>query len=108
MGMAGFRMVEGAFNAARDGDIAGAFKVVKGEGGAAALLGVPIAPGSVKQLQRVQQVLGVFLGDVLHPKSLRTRVKVRGRVLRFQRPGVMGTSAQPQGAKNLMRRSSAR
>jgi hypothetical protein len=51
LGMARFRMVEifeGAFNVARDGDIAGAFNVVESEGEAAVLLGVPIDAGGVQ------------------------------------------------------------
>ena len=38
----------GAFNAARDGDIAGAFNLVKGKGMALALLGTPIEAGGTE------------------------------------------------------------
>ena len=63
-----FKVLEGAFDVAGDGYIAGPVNVVEGEGETAILFGVPIDAGFVEQLQRVQEVLGVGFVDVLDPE----------------------------------------
>ena len=59
------KSLEGAFDVARDGDVAGSVNVVKSERESAVLLGVPIDAGGVQQSQSVQEVLGVVRVGVL-------------------------------------------
>jgi hypothetical protein len=65
-----FKALEGSFDVARDGNIAGAVNIVESKGETAILFGVPIDAGLVEQRQGIKEVLrvgpvGVFDAEVV-------------------------------------------
>ena len=94
-----FKFVKACLDIFGHGDVACACGIVPVNGEFLEEGTGPADGGGIQFLEGLDEVVGVFLGDVLDPQVINDEGKMMGLVVCFQSSGVLGTGANPKWAR---------